>query len=229
VGEECAWGAALKRVLVLTEGQTEERFVKQLLQPHLWGYEVSIEPKIVTTKRVIGGAHQKGGGDATKILEDTRRLLGDSDAVAVTSFFDFYGFPTNLPGASEQTYRDIELLTSAFERAVSNIRFKAYLQRHEFEAFLFVEPQITAQVAGQPDKVNKLLEQRQAFETVEDINLDPTLAPSKRLQTAFGSYRKLLVGPAAAQRIGLDRLKEQSPRFATWLVWLESLGRGRDA
>lgn len=214
----------MKRVLILTEGQTEEGFIKRVLRPYLWQNDISLEPKIVTTKRVIGGADRKGGGDASKILADIRRLLGDSNAVAVTTFFDFYGFPANLPNTLENAYRDIDLLTHAVELEVSNIRFKAYLQRHEFEAFLFVDPQVTAEVARRPDRAGELLRQRNRFQTVEDINLDPTLAPSKRLIAALGRYSKPLTGSLVTQRVGIDRLRAECPRFAKWLGWLASLG-----
>ena len=35
----------MRRILILVEGQTEERFVKDVLQPFLWETEVHIEPK----------------------------------------------------------------------------------------------------------------------------------------------------------------------------------------
>ena len=224
MGEERIGWSALRRVLVLTEGQTEEAFIKHVLQPHLWQHDISVEPKIVMTKRVIGGANFKGGGDAQKILADARRLLGDTDAVAVTTLFDFYGFPSNLPSVTRNIYRDIDLLTQSIDNAVANVRFKTYLQRHEFEAFLFVDPQVTADVARKPDKAATLLQQRSQFETVEDINLDPTLAPSKRLTAALGPYSKPLTGSLVTQRIGIDRLRAECPRFANWLQWLASLG-----
>jgi hypothetical protein len=213
----------LRRVLILTEGQTEEGFIKRVIQPYLWQKDISLEPKIVTTKRVIGGADRKGGGDASKILADIRRLLGDSNAVAVTTFFDFYGFPASLPNTPANAYRDIDLLTQAVEQEVSNIRFKAYLQRHEFEAFLFVDPQTTAEVAMQPSQAKELLRQRNLFSNVEDINLDPTLAPSKRITSALGRYSKPLTGSLVTQRVGVDRLRAECPRFAIWLSWLASL------
>lgn len=214
----------MRRVLVLTEGQTEEVFIKRVLQPHLWQHGVSLEPKIVTTKHVIGGANIKGGGDVQKMLADIRRLLGDTNAAAVTTLFDFYGFPSNLPSVADKVYRDIDLLTQSIQNAVANTRFKAYLQRHEFEAFLFVDTQVTAAVAGMPEQAASLQSQRNRFETVEDINLDPTLAPSKRLTAAFWRYSKPVTGSVVTQRIGVDRLRGECPRFAQWLDWLASFG-----
>jgi hypothetical protein len=47
----------MRKVLILVEGQTEERFVKDVLQPYLWDIGVHPEPKIATTKRVKLGGH----------------------------------------------------------------------------------------------------------------------------------------------------------------------------
>ncbi|MBA3916143.1 MAG: DUF4276 family protein [Acidobacteriales bacterium] len=214
----------MNRLLVLVEGQTEERFIKEVVQPHLWSSNVSAEPKIVMTKRVIGASSHKGGGDFGKAHADILRLLADTNAVAVSTFFDFYGFPKSLPGAGPDTFQDIDKLTAAIEATVSNPRFKAYLQKHEFEAFLFVDPQTTAVVAMQPDRAAALAAHRNGFTSAEDINLGPETAPSKRIASTMGRYSKLLTGPVAAQRIGIQRLRADCPRFDTWMSWAESLG-----
>jgi len=51
----------MHRVLILAEGQTEERFVKDILQPHLWPFGVDPQPKIAITKRIKGCIDFKGG------------------------------------------------------------------------------------------------------------------------------------------------------------------------
>ncbi len=89
----------MRKVLILVEGQTEERFVKDVLQPYLWDGGVHPEPKIVTTKRVKRGAHFKGGiTNFKKVEDDLRRFLGDTDAALVTTMFDYYGLPDDFPG-----------------------------------------------------------------------------------------------------------------------------------
>ena len=93
----------MKRVLVLVEGQTEERFVKDVLCPHLWARGVDATPKVATTKHVKRGPDFKGGiTDYQKVENDLRRLLGDSDAVSVTTFIDYYGLPADFPGMSNR-------------------------------------------------------------------------------------------------------------------------------
>ncbi len=214
----------MNRVLLLVEGQTEERFVKDVLQPHLWGVGVSVEPKIVVTKQVIGGASTKGGGDFSKILADLRRLLGDTNAVAVTTLFDFYGFPRNLPEVDATDYADADRLEAAIAVTVADPKFRPYLQRHEFEAFLFVEPETTARSIPDLGRATAIASHRKSFQTVEDINNGPLTAPSKRLRAAVGNYSKTLLGPIVTQRLGIEKLRAAAPRFSTWVGWLESLG-----
>ena len=48
---------------------------------------------------------------------------------------------------------------------------------------------------------------RVQFKTPEEINDGETTAPSKRLQSLYPSYDKILFGPLIAQRIGLDKLR----------------------
>lgn len=214
----------MNRVLLLVEGQTEERFVKDVLQPHLWGAGVSVEPRTVVTKRVVGGASVKGGGDFSKILADLRRLLGDTNAVAVSTLFDFYGFPRNLPKADADAYADADRLEAAIAVTVANPRFRPYLQRHEFEAFLFIEPETTARAIPDLGLAAAITAHRKGFQTVEDINNNPHTAPSKRLRAAVGSYSKTLLGPIVTQRLGIEKLRAAAPRFSAWVGWLESLG-----
>ena len=51
----------MERVLVLAEGQTEERFIKDVLCPHLWNLDTDLIPKIAVTKRVKSGPDFTGG------------------------------------------------------------------------------------------------------------------------------------------------------------------------
>ena len=57
----------------------------------------------------------------------------------------------------------------------------------------------------------------------EEINDGETTAPSKRLQSLYPSYDKILFGPLIAQRIGLDRLRQECPHFRDWVAKLEAL------
>ena len=210
---------------MLVEGQTEEGFIKHVVAPHLLNFNTALIPRIVMTKQVLGAPNHKGGGDFQKILADIKRLLHDSNVRAVTTFFDLYRFPRNIPDALDSDFQSAELLEQRIATCVTNRRFRPYVQRHEFEALLFSEPSVVARLSLQLPAAKELQEQRASFDTVEDINDGPETAPSKRLLKALVGYRKAIQGPAAAEQIGLAKMREVAPRFAQWLEWLESIGQ----
>jgi len=220
----------VRKVLILVEGQTEERFVKDVLQPHLWTREVHPEPKIVTTKRVKVGAQFKGGVSTFhKIDSDIKRLLGDSDAALVTTMFDYYGLPDDFPG--KQGLRGMtsfdrarELEAALEQRYNCGPKFFAYLMIHEFEALLFSSPGVLAQVMNAAAFEPRLLAIRGQFSTPEEINDDPTTTPSARVLNLFPGYRKRLHGSLTTGRIGLDTIRSECAHFNEWVVKLESLG-----
>ena len=50
---------------------------------------------------------------------------------------------------------------------INSQRFKPYLQRHEFEAFMFIEPELTAKSALQRSKAGAIEKHRKNFNNVE--------------------------------------------------------------
>lgn len=220
MGKKCHRRTTLKRILVLVEGQTEERFIKDVLSPYLLTFNIALIPTITDTKKVIGGQSHKGGGrHFAKVKEDILDLLNDKNAVAVTTLFDFYGF-YEIQGVAQSVYADIEKLEQTITAEINCRRFKTYLQRHEFETFMFIEPSLTAKVALRHDKANAINAHRQQFNQVEDINLDPALAPSKRLKSAIGGYSKPIIGSAVTNQLGIGRIMQECPKFATWVNWM---------
>lgn len=59
----------MKRIYVLAEGQTEETFLRDVLGPHLLPFEISLNPVIVSTKRMKSGLKFKGGVSWVSRLE----------------------------------------------------------------------------------------------------------------------------------------------------------------
>ena len=51
----------MKKIFVLVEGQTEERFVKELLERHYSPSEIFLTPIIISTKILKSGKKFKGG------------------------------------------------------------------------------------------------------------------------------------------------------------------------
>jgi hypothetical protein len=220
----------MRKVLILVEGQTEERFVKDVLQPYLWRVGVHAEPKIATTKRVKCGAHFKGGiTDFKKVEDDLRRLLGDTNAALITTMLDYYGLPADFPGKltlqGRNSLERVQELEAALEAHFSaGGRFLAYFMIHEFEAFLFSDPGVLADVMNAPTTRTRLEGIRSGFPTPEDINDDPNTTPSARVRSLFPTYRKRLHGPLTTGRIGLDTMRRECGHFNQWVSRLESLG-----
>jgi len=220
----------MRRVLILVEGQTEERFVKDVLQAHLWNLAIHPEPKIVTTKRVKRGPQFKGGvSNFRKVQDDLQRLLGDTDAALITTMIDYYGLPDDFPGKQQlqggNSYERAKELEAALERHFNaGPKFLAYLMIHEFEALLFSSPGVLAQVMNEPSATVQLQRIRDSFPTPEDINDDPMTKPSARVSYRFPGYQKVLHGPNTISRIGLATIRRECAHFNEWVSRLERLG-----
>jgi hypothetical protein len=88
-----------KRALILVEGQTEERFTKDVLAPAFWKKQLFFQPTILVTKRVKNGPNFKGGvTNFAKFENDARRLLNGAGGALVTTMLDYYGLPPDFPG-----------------------------------------------------------------------------------------------------------------------------------
>ncbi len=218
----------MRRVLVLAEGQTEERFVKDVICPHLWPRGIDTIPKVVTTKRVKRGQDFKGGiTDYQKVEKDLRRLLNDTGAVYVTTFIDYYGLPADFPGMDSRPpgtpHERARYIEEVWRRTINHPRFHPYLMIHEFEAMLFAKPDELSKTLYKPDVLQELEGIRSAFPTPEDINDNPETAPSKRISIVLPGYQKTVHGPLVTTRIGLEVIRRECTHFHEWLSWLEGL------
>lgn len=216
----------MKRCLILVEGQTEERFVKDVLCPVFEPRNVYLFPTILTTKLVKSGANFKGGVTSyVKLRADLGKLLSDSGAL-VTTMIDYYGLPEDTPGmcnrpSASARHRVLHVEAAIYRDVGSPQHFIPFLALHEFEALLFVDHEITAGVIPARDKAAELAAVAGGL-APEDINENRETAPSKRLQKVFPSFKKTLHGPTAAKRIGLEKIRDHCPHFNDWISRLES-------
>jgi len=221
----------MKWVRILVEGQTEERFVKDLLAPALAAREIFLTPTLLTTKRVKHGPNFKGGVTSyAKCRSDLLQLLRGAGDGYVTTLLDYYGLPDDFPGMATRPAGGTPLdrahhVEEAIHRdlgAPQNL--KAFLALHEFEAWLYASPSELPEtmMAGMAEAETFANICRQ-FPSPEHINDSPVTAPSKRILTLFPSYRKALHGPMIAKRIGLEPIRKACPHFDAWVALLESL------
>lgn len=218
-----------KRVLILVEGQTEERFVKDVLAPAFYERELFFHATILVTKRVKDGPNFKGGvTNFAKFRNDAQRLLNSAGDALVTMMLDYYRLPADFPGMATrpQNGTPIQRVTHV-ETAIgqafdSHPNFLPFLVLHEFEAWLFSAPNELSRVMTETEKQQQLESIRASVTTPEEINERPQFAPSKRIEAIFPAYKKTLHGPTTAGRIGLERIRTECPHFNDWLNQLET-------
>ena len=143
-------GIIVKRIYILCEGQTEERFVKVLLTPQFQGKQIYITPIVFPTKRNASGGRFRGGVRSySKIAKELSILCNDHDAW-VTSMLDYYQLPSDTPGMDQRSgnlYADIVMIERAVEADVNRTNLHVNLMVHEFESLLFSDPKFFSIVA----------------------------------------------------------------------------------
>lgn len=219
----------MTRLLVHVEGETEETFVNEVLRPHLIaiGY-TSVGARLVGNSR----ARARRGGIRswdTVRRDIIRHLAGDQGCIA-TTMVDYYALPDNWPGRAtaaglppgargghvqQALLADMEATTPYW------LRFEPCVLMHEFEALLFSDCPGFATGIGKPSLAETLQQIRAQFATPEEINDSPQTAPSKRLIELIPDYQKVIFGTVAALEIGIDKMRQECPNFAEWLVRLE--------
>ena len=219
------------RVHVICEGQTEEMFVKELLQPEFSAKSIYLNPMLVGKP-----GHKGGNFKFERLLTDVRNHLLSDRASYCTTFFDFYGLPTSFPGKSVATnLADIESKAETVKAALCQAlaeklgeevmrRFIPFVQMYEFEALLFSNPTAFAESIGKPELKQALLGISAECATPEHINDSPQTAPSKRIEQLIRGYeKKPTMGNLAAIGIGLASMRQQCKIFSQWLDCLENL------
>jgi hypothetical protein len=222
-----------KRVLILVEGQTEERFVKDVLAGEFYAKQLYFIPTLLVTKRVKDGPNFKGGVTCfAKFENDARRLLRSAGGALVTTMLDYYRLPTDFPGMSTRPRNGtpVQRVTHV-EAAVANYfgspsNFFPFFALHEFEAWLFSSTNELPRVMTELHKQAQFAKIRAGVKTPEEINERPDLAPSKRIEALFPAYKKTLHGPTVVSRIGLNKIRSECPHFNGWLRKLEAFAVG---
>lgn len=218
------------RVHVICEGQTEEMFVNELLQPVFQAQGILLIPALV------GKPGRKGGNFKFERLHSDveNRLLGDRTAYC-TTFFDYYGLPKDFPGKeAHDSQADIQVKAAAVQQAMTAKlvqligqdpmrRFIPFVQMYEFEALLFSDPAAFAKGIDREHLIQSLTKIAEQFVSPEHINNSPQTAPSKRIEALISDYEKPLMGTLAALEVGIRVMREKCLLFNAWLTQLEQL------
>jgi hypothetical protein len=217
-------------VIALVEGITEQRFINQILAPVLYPRNIYLSPV------VISKPGQKGGDvKFERVKNDIGDHLKQRQDTFVTLFLDFYGIKGDWPEIDEaRRQNSAALKAEKFKFGVKNEvqklfgdyypekRFIPYVSMHEFEALLFSDPAIlAAQLPANESVIEKILKD---CGEPESINDSFQTAPSKRLETLCGRYKKTTTGIAIAEKIGIAKMRQACPLFGAWLDKIEKLG-----
>lgn len=104
-------------------------------------------------------------------------------------------------------------------------RFIPYIQLHEFEGLLFNNIEVFYSQIPSNDIINKLELENifHDYENPEMINNGRETSPSHRLMRIIRGYNKIVYGDILASAIGLNRMRNKSPRFNQWIQKLEDI------
>ena len=220
----------MTRVYVYCEGQTEESFVKNVLRPYLSDIAgLYLEPIICETKNTPTRKFKGGLLNYSKAKREIHRLCASHPNEYITTMLDFYAFPKDAPGMSgidkiKDVYRRIEHVEAEMDKDIGCKNFIPNLMLHEFEALLFVKPELLSKhYQGDTKAMERLKSVREAFQTPEHIDRGKETAPSKRIQSSIPEYDKILSGTAITAEIGIDALREECRHFSSWIDRLCSL------
>lgn len=235
------------RLHVIVEGETEARFVKNVLSPYLGEKGVWASARRVLTSRnrrkglEYRGGFRRTGAYSTVQADICTWMKQDRKPEArFTTMFDLYGLPNDFPGTGEamkksDPYRRVGALEEAFAKDIQkergkDTRFIPYIQLHEFEALILADPRrLDWEFLEHDEPIRRLTEMvEREGGNPELIDDGQTTAPSKRIIAEISEYanRKATAGPLVVEKIGMATLLRCCRHFAEWVQTLENLAPG---
>ena len=217
------------RLNITTEGFSEERFVSDILRPHLLNYNIYTDARKVLTNRKL----RKRGGIVgyEKFKNDVLQWIKENPDAYHTTFIDLYGLKTDFPGhhttSHLQPYNRILEMETLLGQDISFYKFIPYIQLHEYEALMYSNTSIMEQWLGLYNKLPKGCFTKIRSSTKDNnpelINERIETAPSKRILALCDAYDKVNDGILILKEIGLHALRSECRHFNEWLIKLETL------
>ncbi len=223
-------GDSVIQLLLFVEGDSEETFIKNTLNPYLFDKDIIITPTKITTC-IKERKYQGGVGNTTFDILKRDIMRFSHNQGYCGCFFDLYGLPKAFPGYAasrdeKDPYKRIEIIERSLFERIAIPTFIPYIQLHEFEALLFSDiEKIDENLSyysgvSQKKRLKEILSQ---FHNPELINDSPVTAPSRRLKTLYPNYQKMLHGIHILVDIPLSKMREQCRHFNEWLNKVENL------
>lgn len=222
-------------IYIIVEGQTEQVFVREVLAQNFAHKGIFLHPVL------IGSPGHKGGSvNFERAKKDIGNFLRQRHDIYVSTMYDYFRIDSRWPGREtiDRRSKNGAILTAgekadiieksthskineAFGTYHSVNRFIPYTEMHEFEALLFSDAEILADILEVEDRqIENIIE---TYENPEEINDDPEKAPSKRLEYLKTGYRKVVMGKVISEAVGIEKIREKCHHFNNWLDKLENL------
>ena len=130
------------RVFVICEGQTEERFIKDIFASYFNPQKFYIQPLMIPTSKTGKG----GALNYQRVKDFICDKLKEDENAYLTTMFDYYAIDNNFHGTNNNIsdiYKKVSFLENEFYKdilstvATARDKFIPYFQLHEFESLLF--------------------------------------------------------------------------------------------
>lgn len=221
---------------VLCEGQTEERFAKEVLKPYFKDKGIIIKHRLLLTskkKNARGGMLNYCQAKNDLITWMKQNDKKNSEQHFYTTMFDLYALPDDFPDWKEaigksDKHLQVQTIEEAFSKDINHSNFIPYIQLHEFEALVFGGlDKLLDDYPGCHKEIEGLKKILESYDNdPEAINNSPQTAPSKRIIQALKgkyNYNKPQSGTTVTKATGIDNLRTQCRHFNEWLVKIENL------
>ncbi len=223
----------MKKVFIVTEGQSETNFVKRVMAPYFSHRGILIPITVVTKTDGKHGKIYKGGvANYAQIRNTLSKILAreskNTDS-CVTTMFDFYGLPTDVPGVLDaekvnDPYEKVGMIEMEIQKAEGyDVKFFfPYIELHEFEAMLFSDLTKLEEAYFEYD-LTALKACVKVQSNPELINDGAETAPSKRIINCIECFDKANVGVDVLDKIGMEHIVRKCRHFAEWVEHIEAM------
>ena len=222
----------MKNFRIVTEGQSETNFVNRVMVPYFAGKCILIPITVVTKTENRHGKTYKGGvGNYGQIRNTLLKTLANASKNVdsyVTTMFDFYRLPTDVPGVLDaekvnDSYKKVEIIEREIRKAegYGEKFFFPYIELHEFESMIFSDISKLEEAYFEED-LTALKECVKVLSNPELINDGAETAPSKRIMNCISNFDKANVGVDVLGKIGIENIAAKCSHFAEWLQCIEA-------
>ena len=218
----------MNRVIIICEGPTEREFCNKILSSFFATKNIYIQSPLI--KKTMGGIVKW-----EELKKQVLLHLKSDTSVFVTTLIDYYGvyskyeFPRwDEAEAEPDKNKSMNILEEGMSLDIEDsyrFRYIPYMQLHEFEGLLFNEINIFHEQIPENELVglDELKSTFRNYDNPEMINNNKETSPSHRLMRIISGYDKVVYGNILAESIGLEKIRNKSPRFNEWLNKIEQI------